>query len=135
MKAFTVSSILTLALLATVEIGMAQPSAMSRATLNGVALDYEVWGNAGEPVVLVHAGIFADWFKPLRDEPALTGRHRVLSYHRVGYAGSSRVAGPVSLAQQAGHLRALMRKLGIPRAATSRCSSRWNLGRWCSRSC
>jgi pimeloyl-ACP methyl ester carboxylesterase len=116
MKAFTVSSILTLALLATVEIGMAQPSAMSRATLNGVALDYEVWGNAGEPVVLVHAGIFADWFKPLRDEPALTGRHRVLSYHRVGYAGSSRVAGPVSLAQQAGHLRALMRKLGIPRA-------------------
>ncbi|HEY7010061.1 MAG TPA: alpha/beta hydrolase, partial [Jatrophihabitantaceae bacterium] len=64
----------------------------------------------------VHAGIFADWFKPLRDEPVLTGRHRVLSYHRVGYAGSSRLPGPVSLAQQAGHLRALMRKLGIPRA-------------------
>jgi pimeloyl-ACP methyl ester carboxylesterase len=116
MKAFTVSSVLTLALLAALKIGMAQSSAMSRATLDDVALDYEMWGNAGEPVVLVHAGIFADWFKPLRDEPALTGRHRVLSYHRVGYAGSSRVAGPVSLAQQAGHLRALMRKLGIPRA-------------------
>jgi pimeloyl-ACP methyl ester carboxylesterase len=118
MKTFTASSVLPLALLAAVEIGMAQSSAMSRATLDDVALDldYEMWGNAGEPVVLVHAGIFADWFKPLRDEPALTGRHRVLSYHRVGYAGSSRVAGPVSLAQQAGHLRALMRKLGIPRA-------------------
>jgi pimeloyl-ACP methyl ester carboxylesterase len=116
MKAFTVSSVLTLALLAALKIGMAQSSAMSRATLDDVALDYEMWGNAGEPVVLVHAGIFADWFKPLRDEPALTGRHRVVSYHRVGYAGSSRVAGPVSLAQQAGHLRALMRKLGIPRA-------------------
>lgn len=56
-----------------------------------MALDYEMWGNAGEPVVLVPAGIFADRFKPLRDEPALTGRHRVLSYHRVGDAGSSRV--------------------------------------------
>jgi 3-oxoadipate enol-lactonase len=116
MKTFTVSSVLTLAVLATVEIGMAQPSTMSRATLDGVALDYEMWGSSGEPVVLVHAGIFADWFKPLRDEPALTGRHRVLSYHRVGYAGSSRVAGPVTLAEQAAHLRTLMRKLGIPRA-------------------
>jgi pimeloyl-ACP methyl ester carboxylesterase len=82
-----------------------------------VSLDYEFWGHAtGEPVVLVHAGIFADWFKPLRDEPALTGKYRVLSYHRVGYAGSSRLPGPLSLAQQAGHLRALMQKLGIPRA-------------------
>jgi pimeloyl-ACP methyl ester carboxylesterase len=116
MKTFTVSSVLTLAVLATVEIGMAQPSTMSRATLDGVALDYEMWGSSGEPVVLVHAGIFADWFKPLRDEPALTGRHRVLSYHRVGYAGSSRVAGPVTLAEQAAHLRTLMRKLDIPRA-------------------
>jgi pimeloyl-ACP methyl ester carboxylesterase len=115
MKAFSVSSVLTMALLATAEVGMAQSSTMSRATLDGVALDYVMWG-AGEPVVLVHAGIFADWFKPLRDEPALTSRHRVLSYHRVGYAGSSRVAGPVSLAQQAAQLRALMRKLGILRA-------------------
>lgn len=117
MKAFTVSSVLTLALLATAEVGMAQSSRMSRAVLDGVALDYEMWGPAaGEPVVLVHAGIIADWFKPLRDEPALTGRYRVLSYHRVGYAGSSRLPGPVSLAQQAAHLRALMQKLGIPQA-------------------
>jgi pimeloyl-ACP methyl ester carboxylesterase len=116
MKASTISSALTMALLLAAEVGMAQPSMMSRATLDGVALDYEMWGSSGEPVVLVHAGIFADWFRPLRDEPALTGRHRVLSYHRVGYAGSSRLPGPVSLAQQAGHLRALMRKLGIPRA-------------------
>ena len=116
MKASTVSSVLTMALLATAEVGMAQPAPMSRATLDGVTLDYEIWGTAGEPVVLVHAGILADWFKPLRDEPALTGRHRVLSYHRVGYAGSSRLPGPVSLAQQAAHLRELMLKAGIPRA-------------------
>ncbi|HEX7784870.1 MAG TPA: alpha/beta hydrolase [Methylomirabilota bacterium] len=115
MKALTTSFVLTVALLADAEVGMTQSSKMSRATVDGVALDYVTWG-AGPPVVLVHAGIFADWFEPLRDEPALTGRYRVLSYHRVGYAGSSHLPGPVSLAQQAAHLRALMRQLGIPRA-------------------
>jgi pimeloyl-ACP methyl ester carboxylesterase len=93
----------------------AQEVRMGRASLDGIELDYEVRG-VGEPVVLVHAGVFADWFKPLLSEPALTGRYRVVSYHRVGYASSSRLAGPVSLVQQAAHLRALMRHLGIERA-------------------
>src|SRR5262245_51050932 len=88
---------------------------MSRASLDGVELEYEVRG-VGEPVVLVHAGIFADWFKPLVEEQALTGRYRVVTYHRVGYAGSSRPAGPVSIADQAAHLKGLMRHLGIERA-------------------
>jgi len=88
---------------------------MNRAVLDGIELEYEVRGG-GEPVVLVHAGIFADWFKPLLQEPALTGRYRMISYHRVGYAGSNRVAGPVSIAQQAAHLRALLRHLRIERA-------------------
>jgi pimeloyl-ACP methyl ester carboxylesterase len=87
----------------------------SRASLEGVELEYEVRGD-GEPVVLVHAGVFASWFGPLLAEPALASRYRVVSYHRVGYMGSSRIAGPVSLAQQAAHLRALMRHLGIGRA-------------------
>jgi pimeloyl-ACP methyl ester carboxylesterase len=94
------------------ERSMAHPN---RASLDGIELEYEVRGS-GEPVVLVHAGVIASWFTPLLEEPALTGRYRVLSYHRVGYMGSSRVAGPVSLAQQAAHLRALMRHLGIGRA-------------------
>jgi pimeloyl-ACP methyl ester carboxylesterase len=88
---------------------------MSRAQLDGIALDYEVRG-AGDPVILVHAGVFADWFKPLMEAPALAGRYRLIRYHRIGYAGSSRLAGPVSIAQQAEHLRLLMRHLGIPRA-------------------
>ena len=88
---------------------------MSRANLDGVELEYEVRG-VGEPVVLVHAGVFAGWYKPLLDDPALAGRYRVLAYHRVGYAGSSRVSGSVSIAQQAAHLRSLMRHLGIQRA-------------------
>jgi pimeloyl-ACP methyl ester carboxylesterase len=93
----------------------AQETRMGRANLDGIELDYQIQGS-GEPVVLVHAGVFASWFTPLLQETALTGRYRVVSYHRVGYAGSSRVAGPVSLAQHAVHLRSLMRHLGIERA-------------------
>ena len=90
-------------------------SRMDRATLEGVELEYEVRGS-GEWVVLIHAGVFADWFKPLLEETALTEHYCALSYHRVGYAGSSRLPGPVSVAQQASHCRSLMRRLGIERA-------------------
>ncbi len=88
---------------------------IKRVALDGIELEYETRGD-GEPVVLIHAGVFADWFKPLLDEPALTDRYLLIRYHRVGYAGSSRVAGSVSLAQHAAHLRSMMRHLGIARA-------------------
>jgi pimeloyl-ACP methyl ester carboxylesterase len=88
---------------------------MNRARVDGVELEYEIRGS-GEPVVLIHAGVFGDWFKPLLEEPALTNRSRLVRYHRVGYAGSGRVVGPVTVAEQAAHLRALMRHLGIERA-------------------
>jgi pimeloyl-ACP methyl ester carboxylesterase len=71
---------------------------MDRAGLDGIELEYETQGS-GEPVVLIHPGHFADWFTPLLNEPALTDRYRVVSYHRVGCAGSSHIAGPASFAQ------------------------------------
>ena len=86
-----------------------------RASLEGIELEYRTVG-AGEPVVLVHAGVFADWFEPLLKEPSLAGRYCLVTYHRVGYAGSSHVAGAVSIAQQAAHLRSLMQRIGIERA-------------------
>jgi pimeloyl-ACP methyl ester carboxylesterase len=88
---------------------------MDRAALDGLELEYEVQGT-GEPVVLVHAGVCADFFKPLLKEPALTGQYHLLSYHRVGYAGSTHLVGAVSIAQQAAHCRSLMRHLRIERA-------------------
>jgi pimeloyl-ACP methyl ester carboxylesterase len=88
---------------------------MDRAALDGVELEYEVQG-AGEPVMLMHAGVCADFFKPLMAEPVLADRYRLVRYYRAGYAGSSRVAGPVSIAQQAAHCRSLMHHLGIERA-------------------
>jgi pimeloyl-ACP methyl ester carboxylesterase len=86
-----------------------------RARVDGVELEYEVLG-AGEPVVLIHAGVCANWFAPLLEEPALRDGHRIVSYHRAGYAGSEPVDGGLSIARQATQCAALMRHLGIGRA-------------------
>jgi pimeloyl-ACP methyl ester carboxylesterase len=123
MKASTASLIALATLWAATEIRMAQDVRITRderkpmtlAKIDGIELEYDVRGS-GEPLVLVHAGIFADWFKPLMDEPVLASRYQVVGYHRAGYAGSSRAAGPVSIAEQATHLRGLMRHLKIVRA-------------------
>lgn len=123
MKSFTAFCILTMFSVVapgsmTQETRIAQEGTrrpMNRAILDGIELEYEVRGT-GEPVILVHAGVLPQWFKPLLNEPALTSRYLIVRYHRAGYAGSSRVKGPVSIADQAAHLRALLRHLGIERA-------------------
>ena len=99
---------------------------MDRADLDGIEIEYEVRGT-GEPVVLIHPGHFADWFAPLFDEPALTDHYRVVRYHRAGCAGSSRVPGPLSLAQHGVHCRLLMRHCGIARAHIAGHSSSANV--------
>jgi hypothetical protein len=71
---------------------------MDRVRLDGAELECQVHGS-GEPVVLIHPGIYADWFTPLLGQPILTTRYRLVHYHRAGCAGSSRVVGPVSLAR------------------------------------
>ena len=114
---------------------------MNRAQLGDVELEYEVHGS-GVPVMLIHPGIFVDWFAPLFQEPALTTRYRLVHYHRVGCAGSSHVTGRVTLAQYAAHARSLMdtselRKrtsLGTPRVATSHCNWPWTPLTSCDRS-
>ena len=88
---------------------------MQRVGLDGVDLEFDVQGS-GEPLLLIHGSIFADAFFPLLREPRLADHYRMISYHRRGFAGSSRVRGPFSIAQQAADGRALLRHLGIPRA-------------------
>ena len=88
---------------------------LQRATVNGVDLEYELRGS-GEPVVLIHWGVGTVWAGPLLDQPALAGRHRLLSYHRAGYAGSSRLDGPATMEAHAAHCHLLMRELGITTA-------------------
>jgi pimeloyl-ACP methyl ester carboxylesterase len=78
-------------------------------------LEYEIVG-AGEPVVLIHGAFIAEAYAALCAEPAVAGGYRLVRYHRRGYAGSSRVSAPFSIAQQAADCRALLRGLGIERA-------------------
>jgi pimeloyl-ACP methyl ester carboxylesterase len=88
---------------------------MERAAVDGLELEYELRGS-GQHVVLVHWGVSATWAEPLLEQPALTDRYRVLSYHRAGFGGSSRVDGPITMADHAEHCRLLMGRVGIERA-------------------
>ncbi len=88
---------------------------MDRVALDDVEIEYEIRGE-GEPVVFVHHGAGVDWFSPLTRDPALADRYRVVHYHRAGYAGSSRPTIPITFALEAVRFRALMERLGIPRA-------------------
>ena len=88
---------------------------MERAEVDGISLEYEVAG-AGEPVVFIHGAFVADTFRPLLAELSLAGRHRLITYHRRGYAGSGRTAGPVGVERQAADCRGLMSWLGVERA-------------------
>ena len=88
---------------------------MQRVNLNGADLEYEVQGS-GEPLLLIHGSILADGFFPLRAEPRIAHHYRVISYHRRGFAGSSRASIPFTIAQQAADGRALLQHLGIPQA-------------------
>src|SRR5262245_25458146 len=87
---------------------------MHRVNLDGVDLEYDVQGS-GEPVLLIHGSIVADAFFPLLVEPSLTSNYRVISYHRRGFAGSTRASSPFTMAQQAADGRALLHHLGLPR--------------------
>ena len=74
-------------------------------------LEYEVQGE-GEPVLLIHGSILADAYLPFLNEPAFAN-YRLIRYHRRGFAGSQRHAGPFSIEEQAQDALALLRHLGI----------------------
>jgi pimeloyl-ACP methyl ester carboxylesterase len=88
---------------------------MERADIEGMVLEYEVAGE-GEPVICIHGALIADTFRPLLVERSLSERYRLISYHRRGYAGSSRNPDRTSIGQQAADCRALLTHLGVERA-------------------
>jgi pimeloyl-ACP methyl ester carboxylesterase len=88
---------------------------MQRVRVDGVELEYQAEGT-GESVVLIHGGVLADGLSPLACEPALAEHHRIISYHRVGYAGSSKAQRDVEIADQAVHCRALLDHLEVEQA-------------------
>ncbi len=86
---------------------------MQLVDLADVQLEYGEVGT-GEPVLLIHGG-FIDTFFPAPGALSLAKAHRVISYHRRGYAGSSPAAAPFSIRQQANDARALLRHLSVDR--------------------
>jgi pimeloyl-ACP methyl ester carboxylesterase len=88
---------------------------VERAVVDGITLEYEVAGS-GEPVVFIHGVLIADAFRPLLVEARLAGRHRLITYHRRGYMGSSLTPGPISIGRQAADCWGLLAQLGVRRA-------------------
>jgi pimeloyl-ACP methyl ester carboxylesterase len=88
--------------------------AFTSAQLGPLELEHESRGT-GQPVLLIHGGVFADWFEPLMSQPALGG-YRLLCYRRVGYGGSRCEPSSGGIAEQAAHALTLLNRLGVERA-------------------
>ncbi len=89
---------------------------MAYATINGVRLNYELHGESGEPLVLVHGytGDITDWRHQL---PAFAQSHRVLIVDNRGH-GASEAPGDRSaytIEQMASDVQVLTRELGFDR--------------------
>ncbi len=113
MKARRTSILPVLTLLMAAGAANAQP--WERAVFQDVILEYRLVG-AGDPVVFIHGGIFADGLEPLSSASALVTRHRVLTWRRVGYANSGPAPGHADIASQAAQLAQLMQRLDVQRA-------------------
>jgi pimeloyl-ACP methyl ester carboxylesterase len=86
---------------------------MRIAQVDKVALEYEVGGNPdGEPVLLI-SPVLADGFLPLFGESSLTGRYRLIRYHKRGWVGSTRTEGAVTVGDHVADATALLDHLGI----------------------
>jgi pimeloyl-ACP methyl ester carboxylesterase len=80
--------------------------------VNGIELAYDVQGE-GEPVLFIHGAIFADFLRPLAEQPAFRGFQRI-RYHRRGYGESGGPAGGFDM--QAADIVALLDHLEVDRA-------------------
>ena len=85
-----------------------------RLEVGGDVIEYEDRG-AGEPILLVHGGVFADWFVPVLRSGALDG-FRVVRLRRAGYAEGSEPTTPRSFADHARHCGLVLDALGLARA-------------------
>jgi pimeloyl-ACP methyl ester carboxylesterase len=80
--------------------------------VNGIELAYDVQGE-GEPVLFIHGAIFADFLRPLAEQPAFRGFQRI-RYHRRGYGESGGPAGGFDV--QAADIVALLDHVCVDRA-------------------
>lgn len=70
----------------------------------------------GEPVLFIHAGVFAAWFPTVSDDPAML-RFRRVEPVRAGYdSAAPPPAGHLTLADHAAHCAAVLEDIGIGQA-------------------
>jgi pimeloyl-ACP methyl ester carboxylesterase len=84
-------------------------TALRRMRTGTSEIAYADSGGAGEPVLLIHAGLFPDWFTPLAGAPAL-GRNRVIRLVRTGYTDAPAPSG-LTLTDHAGQAAELLERL------------------------
>lgn len=87
---------------------------MERLRVGDSEIEYGDQGD-GEPVVLVHAGFFSDWFVPVAARAELADV-RVVRVRRAGYVAGAAPPRHLSLADHADHLDALLDTLNVERA-------------------
>src|SRR5258708_34407699 len=89
-----------------------------RVDLGAVRLEVEEHGS-GEPVLLIHAALLADWFSPLLAQSNLRKRYRLASYQSVRLPGTSRATPPLSISAPATPSPPPLAQLGTARAHAS----------------
>ena len=82
--------------------------------VGGIELEVHSMG-VGQPVVLAQTALTADELAPLAAHLVARGGYRAIVYHRRGYALSSPVEGPGSVARDAADCRDLIAALGLDR--------------------
>jgi pimeloyl-ACP methyl ester carboxylesterase len=85
---------------------------MPTITVNGTTLFYELAGDHGEPLVLVH-GSWVDHHNWDAVVPGLAGSFRVLAYDRRGHSRSPRAAASYSVHHEVADLAGLIDALGL----------------------
>ena len=78
-------------------------------------LQYEARGD-GEAMLLIHGSHMADAFLPMAQESVLVDRHRLIRYHRRGFANSQRAPAGFSIEDQARDALSILDHLGVERA-------------------
>ena len=82
--------------------------------VNGARIEYTDRGE-GPAILLIHGGVFSEWFLPLADGPTLDG-FRVIRMIRAGYPAGPAPVGHVTIADHAAHCATLLDTLGIGHA-------------------
>jgi len=80
--------------------------------INGVRLHWELTGDSGDPLVLVH-GSWIDHRNWDAIVPALSRRFRVVTYDRRGHSQSERPVGPGNVSEDVADLGGLIDDLGL----------------------